>query len=255
MEFIGQEKIHRELTLLIPELVKGVNYNIVFSAPSGHGKTTLAKLILDTIAEDDYEISLPPNFEFNSDYRYHFLDEVHELKNPELLYTLMDSGEHTFFLATNETGALKEPLLNRCIPFIFEPYTNEELCVMGSNMLSPFRLGSEKVLEIVTKCKGNPRTLKIVCKRLTYIFRNYITPKSIAELLDILFEIMSIDAEGHTSIERKYLEFLDAVGGRASLSAIQNGIHIDSHTIARDVEPQLLYSGLLKITSRGRELV
>jgi Holliday junction resolvasome RuvABC ATP-dependent DNA helicase subunit len=254
MKFIGQEKIRRELGLLIPEIQKGNNYNILLSAPSGHGKTTLAELLLKILGNENSQTSLPPDFEFYTNYRIHFIDEVHEMKTPEYIYQIMDSGNYTIILATNETGALKEPLLNRCIPFIFEPYTHTELCIMADNLMLPFKLDPDKISEIVIKCKSNPRILKILCKRLAYIFRNYIVPKNASELLSILFDVMSIDANGFTAIERRYIEFLTAVGGRASLSAIQNGIHIDQNTIARDIEPQLLYSGRLNITSRGREL-
>jgi len=61
-----------------------------------------------------------------------------QLKEPEFLYYFLDSGKFTFFLLSNESGNLKEPLINRCIPFIFHPYSQKEINLMVKTRLNFF---------------------------------------------------------------------------------------------------------------------
>ena len=85
--FIGQKRILREVHLLELEILKGRSFNILLSAPSGWGKTTLAyKIINETIGLDNSYLSYSPEFLINTHKRINFLDEVHELSEPEPLY-------------------------------------------------------------------------------------------------------------------------------------------------------------------------
>ncbi len=258
--FYGQETIKRELDFLIEDIKnEGNNHNILLRAPSGCGKTTLAfimiKLINDGLKDFGYYIpdsdgNIPEIFNY---YRLQFIDEVHCLKQPEILYPLLDSKDYTFILASNESGELREPLKNRCIQFIFEPYNSNDMFNIINNILSIYNLSEELIMEVATRCKNTPRIAKIVCERLTYVFKNYLVPRNIEELNSILENILNIKKKGLNKQDMIYLEYLNNM----EISSLQNiiyGTGIDRATILTEIEPYLLHLGLISISSRGRKL-
>ena len=260
-KFHGQTIIMNELDLMANAMIEdGENYNILFRAPSGHGKTTLAIYCMSALGFENCAYYLP-NTEgnnldsvFNREKRIHTIDEIHGLKSPEFLYPLMDTGEYSFFILTNESGTLKEPLRNRCIPFIFHPYTLEEISHIVRDSIS-IDIPEEFTTEIANRSRGNPRIAKKICERLGYVFRSYDIPKDLESLITILEEVLYIKEKGLTRFDEIYLEYLERVGGRASLISLISGTGIDKTTILTEIEPLLLYQGIVEITSRGRNLV
>jgi len=254
MEFIGQRGICRELEMISDGCVEGNNYNILLSAPSGFGKTTLALLFLQGKGLEYSSIGNPPDFKIDRRKRYVFLDEIHMIKEPEYLYGLLDSGQHTFLLATNETGIIKEPLLNRCIILEFGDYTDREAAVIIENIMG-FRL-PDPIIEVLLKVTSKvPRQMKMLCTRLKYIFRTYGVPEYSEVFLQLLSNILDIDERGYNPVQRRYLEYLDTIGGQASITTIANGLRVPKATLLREVEPRLLYDKKLIISSRGRSLI
>jgi len=254
MLIIGQEKVKTELNFIIKEIEKGGNFNIALRAPSGYGKTSFLFICMNYLSWNNcfYTLGDTLDNEFSVDLqkRFIFIDEAHLIKNPEFLYPIMDSGNYSIFLATNE-GALSEPLLNRCISLIFSSYSVEELEMMVKNYLRNFLLSPEIITKI-SSLYDNPRRIKKLCDRLSYIFRNLFVPISIPEL-DRILEVINIDESGLNPLERRYLSFIERIG-RASLSTISLGTGIERNMVLTEIEPHLLYLGKIKITSRGREI-
>jgi Holliday junction resolvasome RuvABC ATP-dependent DNA helicase subunit len=114
----------------------------------------------------------------------------------------------------------------------------------------PQNVDPEIINSIYLRSKGNPRIANTICKRLSYMATIY-TSKEVESILD---DIISIDISGLNYLDKKYLEFLEKVGGRAGLDLISNATHIDKATILREIEPGLIYLGKIRIGSRGREL-
>jgi Holliday junction resolvasome RuvABC ATP-dependent DNA helicase subunit len=251
--FIGQKQLWIRLEYLIPKLKAGENFNLLFRAPSGYGKTKMAVMLATEIANDDeiqYEL---PNqngeIYFDEFKRVNIIDEAHELKEPEYLYPYMDSGKHTILLCSNEAGELKEPLANRCIPFIFDDYSILEIEEIIRRLLN---IPEEYVKEIAKNCQLNPRIAKdIICRQLNIIFeRNY--PQTVEDLKNIIVNVLQIE-NGLNREQKRYLEFLEKVE-RASLDLISYALHIDKKTITKEVEPYLVRTSKVRITPRGRML-
>jgi len=254
MEFIGQGAILNELNYLLTAIDNGENFNVLFRAPSGYGKTTLGLICLKRLGLDTSFYYIPEDGKLNYFYpnrRFHFLDEIHTLVNPETIYPTLDDGNYTFFLATNESGNLKEPLVNRCIELIFAPYTEEERLQILKTYLQ-HELSDEFLQEILNRTT-TPRNIRNTCRRLDYIINSVGVPNSFEELNNILEGVMQIRTGGLTNLDRIYLNFLEEVG-RASLQTLIYGTGLDKNTILRDIEPRLLYTKVIKITSKGREL-
>lgn len=258
MEFIGQKTVVTELDYLLEDIQKGNNYNILLRAPSGFGKTTLGLICLNRLGLKDSVYYIPNEegiipLDSIRNKRFHLIDEVHVLKTPEVLYPFMDSGRFTFILASNESGSLKEPLINRCISFIFEPYTEAELLYMAQRYLNNPNIPMYFVEEVSRRCKRNPRILKVLCTRISYILKNYrITNDD--DYMNILENILKVRAGGLDLHDELYLNFLKGIGGRASLNVISSGTGLDKNLILSEIEPGLIYLGRIKITSKGREL-
>jgi holliday junction DNA helicase RuvB len=258
--FYGQEDIKKELEFLIKDVKdSGNNHNILFRAPSGYGKTTASFMLIKSINNGlkDFGYYIPDSdgnitniLDF---YRIHFIDEIHCLKHPEILYPLLDSKKYTFILASNESGDLKEPLKNRCIQFIFEPYTEGDMFNIVNDLLIKYKLSKELIMEISLRCKKIPRVAKIICERLDYTFKNYIIPNNLEELNMILQNILHIEKKGLNRQDLIYLDYLQNIES-SSLQNIIYGTGIDRETILTEVEPYLLHLGLISITSRGRKI-
>lgn len=254
MQFIGQAKVVRELELISNSCRENTNHNILLSAPSGFGKTTLAYIFLSEKGFSNSSIGSPPDFRVDLSKRYIFLDEIHTLKEPEILYPLLDSGDNTWILATNETGLLKEPLINRCIVLEFSDYSDAEASVIMDNIMG-FEI-PEPITEILlTVTSKIPRQMKMLCTRLKYIFSTYGVPATSEEFLQLLSDILDLDPRGYNTMQRRYLEYLASIGGQASINTIANGLRIPKSTLLREVEPRLLYDKKLMINSKGRILI
>jgi len=256
MKFYGQKEIIDELTILSKKVLAGNNYNILIKGKSGSGKTTLAKMFLSWIVSYNNGIIILPQAdqEFSESFkekRFIIIDEVHELTKPEWIYPYLDRGDRTFILVTNESGELKEPLVNRCIPLTLKPYTRDELYwIAQNNIKKSIKLTPEMVWRIVEVGKENPRIIKLnICKRLKYVIEK--SPESFEEFESYLNKIGYID--GLDPLEKEYLKVLNQLGGVASLTLLCSALHLSRNTLTRDVEP-FIVGKYIDITSKGRIL-
>lgn len=255
MIFIGQESIMRQLSVYLPKLRKDESLSMTFllKAPSGWGKTKMAFSICNYLSHGKFEYCLGDKINIAFSERVIFIDEVHLLERPEIIYPIIDSGKHVIVLATNEVSILPEALVNRCVNLIFAEYSQEELREMGKVYLSvPFK---EELLDyLIESSARNPRVLKSLCYRLNMMNPSKISNLSLEDFQMFLFKMFGIK-DGMDEITRRYLETLVRIGGRASLNTLSTLLHVDENTIRFYVEPVLIYKGLVQINSRGRSIV
>jgi Holliday junction resolvasome RuvABC ATP-dependent DNA helicase subunit len=255
-EIIGQRQLLTEVERILRDiLIRKRNHNIIVIGSSGTGKSHLIKIIANVIGVDNCMAYHPDRFDrINKSIRFHMIDEIHELKSPERLYPLMDTGKYTFIFSTNEYGNIKEPLLNRCITLQIEPYSDEDMVIMVKKYLGKegfFFTNDELYKSVAAVSRDNPRRLIELVTRLSLIFRDVGIPNSIDEL-DYLLMSLGVDSNtGMTQFDKNYLEFLSSVD-RASLSTISSVTGIDKSFIVKYIEPFLIKNGYISITSRGR---
>lgn len=252
--FYGQEEIIKELNIIREEVIKGKNFSMLFVGASGYGKTTLAIRFMNSITSlNNYEYLPPIDYTFHRNRRFHIFDEIHLIEHIETLYSVIDCGEYTNIFITNEYGDIPEPLLNRCIPFVFTPYTQVEIKLILSDRLRQFRL-SEEMLNYLGLCTdGVPRKAKILSDRLNYIFLNKNIPRSLRELQSLCQDILGISSNGLDRLQNMYMDYLRIVD-RAGIDSISASLRIPKTIILRDIEPGLIYRNLIEITSRGRTI-
>lgn len=258
MKFIGQEHIIQELSEYVPTILAGQNLNLLLRGRSGYGKTTLAFSFSNTIkrySNAEYEYLLPNKdglVQLNREVRVHIIDECHLIPEPEFLYPDMDSGKFFFIFCSNESGVLKEPLVNRCISFNFVEYTKEELCTIINEFFvkNGIRLPQEHLEIIYRNCNGVPRIAKSISQRLLMIIKNRGIPTN-EELIRIITSVFQLE-DGLDYRHKIYIDFLRRAQ-TASLDLISYATHLDKATILREIEPVLIYKDLITITSRGRK--
>ena len=256
--FIGQEHIMKELMVLIPS---GENFNLLLLASPGQGKTLLGlkianyvgKKFIYKIANNDDEFFSTVAYESNN-YRLIFIDEIHRLGyEVERLYPIIDERKNFFIFATNQPQLLPEAFRTRVIELLFARYTREELRKITNSYL-PFRLIDELLDIIVDSAEENPRRINQYCIRLSSILRmtggQTLNRESLLRIISEYFNIVG----GLNSSEREYLELLERIK-IASLQTLTSSLGISKETLQTEIEPQLLFKGRIKITSKGREYV
>ncbi len=258
MFFIGQEHIMYQLGDILTytyETKRGVN--ILFRGASGYGKTDLSKKCCKFLAGNNYQTCLGNNIRFDRNIWIHFIDECHLMETPELLYPVMDSEQYVFIFATNFDSILPEALTNRCKNFVFVDYSDDELMQIFKSH-AKLEFPDNIIRHIINVSGRNPRVIvKTFLDTLQMHYhkrREELTTKSEEELIQEIDKIFGI-REGLDRISRNYLETLQNLGGRASISLLSSTLRLDTDSIKYSVEPILLYKKLIKITSRGRELM
>ncbi|MCJ7583339.1 MAG: hypothetical protein MUO30_01015 [Anaerolineales bacterium] len=254
--FIGQTKIIRELNYILDQARTGVPYNILFSARTGYGKTFLALQVVSKVAtyqifikEDANEII--PSI-LHQKTMSNLIDEIHLVRNIELLYPMMDEMKYFLVFATNQSYELPEAFKRRCITMIFEKYNNRELAQIAEEHLQGLNVGAGCLDEVVRASNYTPGNIAIMCIRLRTVFG----PKggfNFGELRDALKNIFNIQ-DGLDVRCREYLNVLERMD-HASLDALSSIMGVSKDTLKVEVESVLLSKGLIQVTSKGRSLV
>lgn len=262
MYFVGQSHIMKELGGLLPYLYDFVNKGegkgmaINIRGPSGWGKTRMAFMICNYIAHGNYDYCLADKINIDESLKVHFIDEIHLLQTPEILYPLIDSEKFVFVFATNDVALLNEALSNRCTQFIFDKYSPDDLREIARTSLVN-DLPDKFIDYLVESGSGNPRIIKGYISRINILLirnPNLLTNISFEAFKEAMLDIFGI-RDGLDVLCQRYVEALKSMGGTASVQTISTYMHVDQNTLKYHVEPCLLYKSMLKITSKGRTLI
>lgn len=286
--FVGQESIKGVLATAIDSAKKrgGELGHILFSGPSGFGKTTMASIISRELWSDikivtGYALSKPSelisvlNTLEAGDLL--FIDEIHRLKPTleEILYIAMEDflvdmvmpegtnvripiNPFTLVGATTKPETMSQPMKNRFVyQFHFMDYTDTEKARILQHYLDLYEVGYDFSLlsNFVQKNSWVPREIHNFVIKL----RDFVVSKKISKLdqhswLDFL-EHVQIDDGGMTLLHKKYLQILSDFNRPVGLKtlAVQLGIH--EQALEEDIEPLLLKLWKIEKTQQGRILI
>jgi Holliday junction DNA helicase RuvB len=291
-EFIGQEKLHEQLKILITAAQKRGEPlgHCLFSGPPGLGKTTLANIISKATNGNLLSTS-GPILEKPRDLAgmltnlkkgdILFIDEIHRLPKTieEYLYPamedfsldlLIDSGPNarsvkiklnhfTLIGATTKSGLISNPMRSR---FNF----SARLDYYEAEILKSIIKRSSKILNVnLTDCgafliakrsRGTPR----IANNLLRWVRDFAQTNSINEIdskvANEALEMLSIDNLGLDPMDKKILSVImnHYNGGPVGLKTIAVSVGENETTLEEVHEPFLIKLGLLKRTKKGREV-
>ncbi len=291
-EYIGQTKVVETLAIAIEAALKREEPpdHILFHAPPGLGKTTLAHIIAEEMGVN-ITVTSGPALDKGGDLLgilthleegdILFIDEIHRLPRvvEEFLYPAMedfavdfifDKGVHArshryrlerFVLvgATTRAGLLSAPLRERFGIFrTLDFYSEDELVRIAkrSATLLNIPIDTEGAYEIARRSRGTPRIVNRLLKRVRDFAQ--VRGEGIAnrETAREALALEGVDEQGLTILDRKFLKAIIQFykGGPVGIEAIAATLHEESDTLVDVVEPYLLKIGFLTRTSSGRKV-
>jgi len=292
IDFVGQEQIRERLEVVIGAArQRGESLgHCLFSGPPGLGKTTLAN-ILSKAMGSNLVVTSGPVIEKPGDLAgvltnlkdgdILFIDEIHRLSRTveEYLYPAMedfvldlmiDAGpsarsvqvklnKFTLVGATTRVGLLSAPLRSRFVHTYRLDYYCAELLrsiIQRTARILNLEIDQACALAIARRSRGTPRIANNLLRWVRDFAQIRAGNQVTLEIVDQALNLLSIDEKGLDEMDIKILEVMieHYKGGPVGLNTIAVAIGEEGHTIEEVHEPYLIMQGLLKRTSRGREV-
>jgi len=246
-KIIGQLVIRRRLTKWAE---RGYFPNTLFRAPPGMGKTLLAlcwgEIIKEHTGKKLYHYMCKKTEPAPVTEEVIVLDEIHNLPNEEDFYN-QDFG---IIGCTTEGAPISEAFQSRFHVFWLDPYNVNDLAGI-TKMYAP-QLMSDICFVVALRARSSPRTARKLGEELQVLLPKEKQTKALA--VQTLEKEMGVYEGGYTKNDFQYLKVLQQLG-RASLHTIAVSSRLPEMVIRDEVEPFLLQNSLVRISSRGRELV
>ena len=287
-DFIGQETAKRQIDLAVrsAKARKAPLDHVLLTAPTGYGKTALARLIADTLTAGTKRqvkvVSGPIKWvgavmllDDMRDGDVVLYDEFHKVmdggkKHAEWLLHYLQDGvivtgnrvvelpKVTIIATTNEPDRLPEAILSRFpIRPAFEPYSTDEAAriakIMSKQILTGLPDPTPKNLSVIAGASNaNPRAIRrlISTVRDLAVTGSRPDPRTGYDMDEVLL-MHDVTHDGLDRTARTYLTLLvHEFGGKAGQRAIASRVGVS----VTDAESVLLSRGLITRSSSGREV-
>jgi Holliday junction DNA helicase RuvB len=261
-EFIGQKFAKDILKIIVDSANKEMRLipNILMTGAYGHGKTTLAKLVIQRHGKRVQIVdgSNVATTVIPSTTTVYIVDEAHNIP-PQLADTyniLIDAGQLRMIACTNKPGLLPAPFRSRFRTIYLTDYVVEDIkaIVINAAKRAKAEISDEAAIALASRSKLNPRNALSLLDFIREIsVMESTTDVAITEKAALAgVAQLNIDPLGLTEIDRKYLGLLKPDGGAIGLNYISSVLSIDTDTIQEEIEPYLIQLGLVERTPRGR---
>jgi len=279
-EFIGQEHIKGVVKTAIDSWKKRKWHmgHILFSGPSGFGKTTMAHIIskqwqVNIKAVTGYAITKPSEIisilNTLETWDILFIDEIHRLKPniEEVLYIAMEDfvidmvmpewgnvripiNPFTLIGATTKSESLSQPIKNRFVyHFHFMEYTPNEKEIIIKKYLDKYEIKtSNKIIKKISeKVDAVPREIHNLCIKIRDFVITESHEKTLTDpLREQFLKHSQIEEGGMTPLHAKYLEILEKADRPLGVKAIAVQLGINEKAVEEDIEPLLLKLGKIE---------
>src|SRR5215471_11255655 len=289
-EFVGQERIRKVLGMSIAAARQRAEAldHVLFSAPPGLGKTSLAHIIARELGVN-LRITSGPAIERAGDLAaivsdlgqgdVLFIDEIHRLARAveEILYPAMEDFElnivvgkgpgarsmklavkpFTMVGATTRSGLLSSPLRDRFGQhYHLDFYGQAELTqiIQRSAQLLDVRIDQEGAAEVGARARGTPRIANRLLRRVRDFAQINEASLVTREVALGSLELLEIDDCGFDKMDRAILSAIIEKfdGGPVGVDTLAAAVGEEADTIGDVYEPYLLQEGFIARTARGR---
>ena len=293
-DYIGQDDVKVQLDNAIKAAkLRGMPLkHIILFGNAGLGKTTLSRIIANEMGAGFVEMNGPTIRDVasfvNIFSKVHegdvvFIDEIHRLPTTcaEAIYSAMEDYQisyigknpstglnenitlrlprFTLIGATTHSGMLSKPLLDRFVhQFHLKNYTDEDICKIIEHSFTKLNLECPTVcaMEIAKRSRGLPRKANAYVDKFSD--KALLAGTSVIDslMVEALFDELKINEDGLDTFDINYLEtMVDKYnGGPVGLDTLCSCLLVDKNIVENQIEPYLLFKGLIKVSSSGREL-
>ena len=184
-DYVGQEHLVGEGSVLRRMLVSGDVKSFILWGPPGVGKTTIAKIIANTLSREFYTLSAVSSgvkdvrdvidkARSSRMFAVHgapilFIDEIHRFNKAQqdALLGAVEDGTVVLIGATTENPSFEviTPLLSRCQVYVLKPLEHKDLDVLLERALTNDEILSKREITVKEKealfsfCNGDARKL------------------------------------------------------------------------------------------------
>lgn len=290
-DFVGNEQTIKLVKMLIHAAEGDSTARIPdmsFLGPAGHGKTTLARLVAAHLDRKCIEINatiVTDPFQFKGYFTGNempkgggiiFIDECHALKkkiqtnllsateNPRKLHT-SHKGEIyrdslpenlSFIFATTKRSYIIPELAQRLETVEFSEYSEGEKCEIAANYLKKRKkipvdqLDAACIVDIASRARNARKVIRF-CDRIVDHMKMKGSPLA-PEIINETFEILGIDKNGLSKLDRKLLRYLAKRGKPVGLETLSDLMEMPKADIKSEIEPFLLRKNFMVRSSAGR---